>query len=94
MEVPWQRLSANALRGVIEEFVTREGTDYGASYSLEQKVEHVMGQLRRAEAIIVFDDDTETVNIVHNRRGRRLWDEDDEDDNDDNDDAGPEDNDL
>ncbi|MYE98920.1 MAG: YheU family protein, partial [Gammaproteobacteria bacterium] len=30
MEVPWQKLSDEALAAVIEEFVTREGTEYGA----------------------------------------------------------------
>lgn len=29
MMVPWDQLSAEALRGLIEEFVTRDGTDYG-----------------------------------------------------------------
>ena len=43
----------------------REGTDYGArEYSLEEKVAHVMRQLRRGEARIVFQPETETVTIV------------------------------
>lgn len=69
MEVPYDALSAQALRGVIEEFITREGTDYGhQTYSLEEKVKHVLGQLKRKEAIIVFDDETETCNIVPKNR--------------------------
>lgn len=65
MEVPWQKLSPQALRGVVEEFITREGTDYGSvTYSLEQKVEHVMAQIKRGEAAIVFDEETETCNIL------------------------------
>jgi uncharacterized protein YheU (UPF0270 family) len=48
MVIPLEKLSAEALRGVIEEFVTREGTDYGGQmYSLENKVEQVFRQLRR-----------------------------------------------
>jgi uncharacterized protein len=51
--------------GVVESFVLREGTDYGTrEYSLEEKVEHVMQQLRRGEARIVFQPETETVTIV------------------------------
>ena len=31
MVVPWSSLSEDALVGIIEDFVTREGTEYGAS---------------------------------------------------------------
>lgn len=63
--VPYRELSADALRGVIESFVLREGTEYGErDYSLEQKVAHVMRQLERREAEVQFDPNTETVHIV------------------------------
>ena len=63
--VPYTELSEDALRGVVESFVLREGTDYGErEFSLDQKVEHVLRQLRRGEARIVFDPATETVGIV------------------------------
>ncbi len=63
--IPFQDLSADALRGVIESFVLREGTDYGAhEYSLDEKVAHVMRQLERGEARILFCPVTETVDIV------------------------------
>ncbi len=63
--IPFQDLSADALRGVIESFVLREGTDYGAhEYSLDEKVAHVMRQLERGEARILFYPVTETVDIV------------------------------
>ena len=58
-------LSPGALRGLLEEFVTRDGTDYGAiERGLEEKIEQVLAQLRAGEAWIVFDPTTETVNIV------------------------------
>jgi len=66
--VPYRELSASALQGVIESFVLREGTEYGATdFSLEQKVAHVMRQLERKEAHVVFDPDSESVNIVVSR---------------------------
>ena len=69
VEVPYTALSPAALRGVIEELVTRAGTDYGADEkSLDAKVCDVMRQLERGEAIIVFDPATETTNVV-TRRG-------------------------
>jgi uncharacterized protein YheU (UPF0270 family) len=65
MFVPWERLSAQALRGVIEEFVTREGTEYGFSeVPLETKVAQVKRQLEREEVVLLFDAKTQTVNLV------------------------------
>ncbi|HKT72030.1 MAG TPA: YheU family protein [Steroidobacteraceae bacterium] len=69
--VPHEELSPEALQGVIESFVLREGTDYGArELALEQKVANVMRELRRREARIVFDPATQTIDIVtvHGRR--------------------------
>jgi uncharacterized protein YheU (UPF0270 family) len=63
--VPYTELSAAALRGVVESFVLREGTEYGETdFSLEQKVLHVMRQLERNEAQVMFDPDSESINIV------------------------------
>ena len=62
--IPHRELAPEALRGVIEAFVLREGTDYGErEFSLDQKVTHVRGQLERGEAQVLFDPDTETVHI-------------------------------
>jgi uncharacterized protein YheU (UPF0270 family) len=63
--VPYTELAADLLHAVVESFVLREGTDYGEKeFSLEDKVAHVIGQLRRGEARIVFDPQTETVSIT------------------------------
>lgn len=68
LEIPWTALSADALQGLLEAFVLREGTDYGASeFTLEEKVAHVRTQLQRGEAIIVFDPATESVDITLSR---------------------------
>ena len=65
IEVPPEALSPEALRSVIEEFVTRAGTDYGMrERTIEEKIADVQRQLERGEAIIVFDPDTATTNIV------------------------------
>jgi len=70
--VPCRELSAEALRGVVESFVLREGTDYGErEVPLESKVLQVMAQLRRGEAEILFDPVTESIGIVV-RRERGL----------------------
>ncbi len=65
IDIPYTELSPDALRGVVEAFVLREGTEYGArDFSLEEKVAQVMRQLERREARIVFDPATETVGLV------------------------------
>ena len=62
--IPHAELSAEALRGVIESFVLREGTDYGErEHSLEQKVAQVRAQLERGQARILFDPESNTVTI-------------------------------
>ena len=64
VEVPYTALSPEALRGVIEAFVLREGTDYGErEYSLEHKREAVLAQLQRREARIFYDPETESVTL-------------------------------
>ena len=68
VEVPHAELSAAALRGVVEAFVLREGTDYGErDVTHESKVGAVMRQLERGEAKILFDPVTESVDIVVTR---------------------------
>jgi uncharacterized protein YheU (UPF0270 family) len=70
--IPHAELSADALRGVVESFVLREGTDYGErEVSLDQKVAQVLRQLERGEARIIFDAQLETVHIVTATRGDR-----------------------
>ena len=65
IEVPWTQLQPETLRAVVEEFVTRAGTDYGErERSLEAKIEDVMRQLRRGEVKLVFDPETSSVNLV------------------------------
>jgi uncharacterized protein len=63
--IPYTELSEEALLGVLEAFVLREGTEYGErDVPLEQKVAQVTRQLRRGEAQIVFDPGTESIDIV------------------------------
>jgi uncharacterized protein YheU (UPF0270 family) len=60
-----QQLSEDALRGLVEEFASRDGTDYGASEkTLEQKVAIVVKQLESGHVRVVFDRDEERANLV------------------------------
>jgi len=65
VEVSYKDLSASALKGVIESYVLREGTDYGErDVPFESKVAQVRRQLESGEATIFFDPASETVDIV------------------------------
>ena len=69
VEVPWRELDAHALRGLIEEFVTRDGTDYGVvETSLENRVSQVMNQLKTGVAVVTFDTEIESATIVVKER--------------------------
>ena len=69
--VPYTAISADALHRVVEAFVLREGTEYGSrDFTLSEKVEQVLRQLARGEAEIIFDSETETVDIVGAPRHR------------------------
>jgi hypothetical protein len=70
IDVPHAQLAPEVLRRLIEEFVTRDGTDYGAiERTLAEKVAVVMQQLETGEAAIVVDAESETIDIVARRPG-------------------------
>lgn len=63
--VPWKDLPPDTLTNLIEEFVTRDGTDYGdQEIPTSTKVEQVRNQLKKQEAFVVFDEVTESVSVM------------------------------
>ena len=60
MRIPHHELSPTALRAIVEEFVTRDGTDHS---SVEQRIESVLRQLDAGHAELHFDAETRTCNI-------------------------------
>ena len=65
VKIPYDQLSPEALQGVVEEFVTRDGTDYGEEeIPLETKIAQVLAQLRSGKAVIVFDQETDSGTIL------------------------------
>lgn len=65
VEIPFEKLSREALEGLVEAFVLREGTDYGdREWSLAEKMNQVIAQLRAGTAVIVFEEKTESCTII------------------------------
>jgi len=73
IEIPIDRLSPEILAAIIDEFVHREGTDYGASeVNLESKIQQVKRQIERGDVVITFDPETETCNLLTKHQLQRL----------------------
>lgn len=65
MIVPYQELSPDALQSLIEDFVTRDGTDYGqAELTMQQKAAHLLALLQKGELLITYDEDTQSCGLV------------------------------
>ena len=61
MRIPHRLLSAAALQAVIEEFVSRDGTD---DSSVERRIEVVLSQLDAGNVELHFDSETASCNIL------------------------------
>ena len=65
IEVPHTQLDPDTLRRVVEDLVTRDGTDYGdVERTLAQKADALLAQLNSGEAKLVMDMSTETVGLM------------------------------
>lgn len=65
MIIPHSELNPDTLQGLIEEFVTRDGTDYGfEERSLQEKVAAIRRQLDSGEVVILFSELQQSCNIV------------------------------
>ena len=65
MEIPHNQVPEQTLLAIIEEFISREGTDYGhREYTLAEKVEKVKSQLLNGEIKLLFDSETSSCNLV------------------------------
>lgn len=64
MLIPHDLLEADTLTCLIEDFVTREGTDNGDDTPLDSRVAKVRHALARGEAVIVFDPDSQQCQLA------------------------------
>lgn len=65
IEIPFEQINPETLRSLIAEFVSRDGVDWGdAGGTLEDKIDQVLRQLRGRQAKVVFDQKSQTANII------------------------------
>lgn len=72
IEIPFQRLGDDILQAIIEEFILREGTDYGAHEAdFDTKVAQVHKQLASGDIVITFDPKTENCTLLTRHQFQR-----------------------
>lgn len=69
MHIPHRLISNFALRAIVEEFVTRDGTDHT---SIEQRIKLVLSQLDGGSVELHFDQETQTPNILPKNKPHRT----------------------
>lgn len=67
MLIPHHMLDPEILQRMLEDFVTRDGTDNGYDATLEQRVDQLKRQLERGDVLIVFHPDTGDTSLAHRR---------------------------
>ena len=64
MIVPPDQLSAEALERILDDFILRDGTDYGLhEMPHDQKKEQLRRQIRSGNVVILFDAETESLTL-------------------------------
>ena len=65
VDVPYDQIDPEPLRNMIQEFVTRDGADWGEpGGALEDKIARVIKQFKNKQVKVVFDLNSKTANIV------------------------------
>lgn len=65
IEIPLEALSEVLLIGVIDNFIQREGTDYGrVEISYDSKMDQILRQIKAGKVKIVFDPNSESVTLL------------------------------
>jgi len=73
IEIPPERLPPDLLAAVVEDFVSREATDYGVTeVDFQVKVDQVRRQIDRGEVVITFDPVTESCNLLTRHQFQQL----------------------
>ncbi|MEH6610560.1 MAG: YheU family protein [Halioglobus sp.] len=73
LEIPSSRLTPEVLDALLEEFASRDGTDYGErEHSLQEKVAQLRSQLMSAELALLYDGDSEEWDLVSRDQAASL----------------------
>ncbi|MEI6898165.1 MAG: YheU family protein [Psychromonas sp.] len=69
MLIPYQSLDSETLQNLIESFILREGTDYGAiEKSLQSKSRMLLEQIQAGDVLILFSELSQSVTFIDKQR--------------------------
>lgn len=73
MIIPYQSLETEVLKRLLEEIVTRDGTDYGeVELSTSQKLNGALRALQEKRSVLLWDEETESASLVSAEYARKL----------------------
>jgi uncharacterized protein len=65
MRIPYQQLDETTLSNLIEQYILREGTDYGeVEFSLQEKTLQILKQVKNEDIYIMYSELHESVTLV------------------------------
>ncbi len=73
MLIPHQMLEADTLTPLLEDFVTRDGTDNGDDTPLDIRVERARHALKKGQAVIAFDPDSQQCQLMLREEVPKEW---------------------
>ena len=73
MLIPYHLLEADTLTGLIEDFVTRDGTDNGDETPLQTRIARVRKALQKKQAVIIFDPESQQCQLALRDQVPREW---------------------
>lgn len=73
MIIPYHELSEEALQALVEDFVTRDGTDYGeVEMSMQEKSEYLLALLKKGDLLITYNEDMQSCGLVTKEEATRI----------------------
>ena len=73
MIIPYEQLDETTLNNLIEQYILREGTDYGeVEYSLEQKTNQILQQIKLKSIYIIYSELNESVTLISHEELKKM----------------------
>ncbi|MEL0630759.1 YheU family protein [Psychromonas aquatilis] len=73
MIIPYEQLDEITLNNLIEQYILREGTDYGEiEYSLEQKANQILQQIKLKSIYIIYSELNESVTLISHEELKKM----------------------
>lgn len=73
MIIPYDSLADGVLERLLEEIVTRDGTDYGlVETPTSEKINTAIRALKQGKSVLLWDDATESASLVSKEYAQKL----------------------